>query len=1311
MAVLQNSTLESLLEKAKKEEKKYEWLQAAELYEKASSLVLKKNDMTKAAALVGRIGFCYSKAGFQAQTNIEFKKRLSLAIQAYEKKIQISEEKKAKNKQARIKQAEAFVAYGRSWLEKNPKKRKALLDEWWTLENQVLKIYESIGDVHSVGVVCTDMIEFSQYTRLWLSNFTEEVEMENETIDLSKKALRSLSKSGDDYELARAYAFVSIWYNHIIHESPELRDKRPQLIQKGFEYSKKALELSSKTKDAWLIGYAHYSALIANWYYDFNHKSALEHGEKIQKYGSITKDKLLLSYGTQSTSYSIICLAEFLEDPDKQRASLKKARNLAQESVQVSQTVNHIPNVCFGFSNQLYALRWLATVEPDSEKKQDILQNAIRIARENLEVTKGWKRLSGILYGSLGASLRLLSGTKTNVEEKKALLLEAQVCQEKIIASHEELIPYLYAQHSIEYYNLALVQIELAKIEAKKTGEIEFLEKAFAALKKSTGFLAKALKFRIESVFATQVLAKHNDTLGRVLQKIFYLTKEEKHFSGAIDAHYKAAAAFTKGEMPAHAAESYWYMAQLQDQIGKHQEASKNYESATQAYDLSAKKIPQLKDFYKEHALYMQAWSQIEQARYSHSIEEYEEAQQHYEKAAKLHESTVSWNYLTSNYLAWAEIEEAESLSRKEQTELAKKAFGKALQQFNRAEESVKDKLEKISSEEEIEMIQRLLKTADLRQKYCHARILVEDAKLLDREAKYLQSSKSYRKAAQDLDSIIEKIDVEAERKELEYLAILCQAWEKMADAEETTSSESYSKAAKLFEQAKEHCYTKKASLWALGNSNFCRGLAAGVNYQTSLELEEHAKAKSFMKTASTNYAKAGFKAASEYSKATQRLFDAYAFMNQAENELDQEKRAKQYQMAENLLQIATSSFMKAKQPEKKAQVQQIIETVREEKALALSLNEVMHAPTIASSTMSFAAPSPTNEASVGLEQFQHANVQANLIAGLKEVKVGESFCLTVEIVNAGKEPALLIRVEDFVPPDFVVVEKPEIYRLEESCLNMKGKQITPLMLVEAKVVVQPSKKGVYQLKPKVHYLDEVGQKNSLQLKCREIKVEEVILENRVSTGTKELDSLLLGGIPKDYAVVLLGPPSDERELIIRNFLNAGAAEGQTNFYVTTEAVAIEKLLKNQGFYLFLCNPKPKVKVPDLPNVYKLHGKTDLTNLNIALLKAYRNVGQSTNKRICLDLISDVLVDYGVKTTRKWIAELITELGSKGFTTLAVLDSGMHTLEEANAIAYLFDGEISLYQTEDPIECKKSLRIKKLRNKDYIKNPICLTNP
>jgi hypothetical protein len=46
---LQNSSLESLLTKARELEKKYEWLQAAECYKKASDLTLDEKHFLKTA--------------------------------------------------------------------------------------------------------------------------------------------------------------------------------------------------------------------------------------------------------------------------------------------------------------------------------------------------------------------------------------------------------------------------------------------------------------------------------------------------------------------------------------------------------------------------------------------------------------------------------------------------------------------------------------------------------------------------------------------------------------------------------------------------------------------------------------------------------------------------------------------------------------------------------------------------------------------------------------------------------------------------------------------------------------------------------------------------------------------------------------------------------------------------------------------------------------------------------------------------------------------------------------------------------------
>ncbi|HSQ53537.1 MAG TPA: hypothetical protein VLM82_03740, partial [Acidobacteriota bacterium] len=91
------------------------------------------------------------------------------------------------------------------------------------------------------------------------------------------------------------------------------------------------------------------------------------------------------------------------------------------------------------------------------------------------------------------------------------------------------------------------------------------------------------------------------------------------------------------------------------------------------------------------------------------------------------------------------------------------------------------------------------------------------------------------------------------------------------------------------------------------------------------------------------------------------------------------------------------------------------------------------------------------------------------------------------------------------------------------------------------------------------------------------------------------------------------------------------------------------------------------------------------------------------------EILSDVLVKHRENTTKEWISDLITNYGAKGFTMLAVMDPKEHPPDQATTVLNLFDGEISIIQSEDPLDCRKSILVKKLRNQDYIKNPICLS--
>lgn len=116
-----------------------------------------------------------------------------------------------------------------------------------------------------------------------------------------------------------------------------------------------------------------------------------------------------------------------------------------------------------------------------------------------------------------------------------------------------------------------------------------------------------------------------------------------------------------------------------------------------------------------------------------------------------------------------------------------------------------------------------------------------------------------------------------------------------------------------------------------------------------------------------------------------------------------------------------------------------------------------------------------TAERVVKKPEVARADIQTNLILGVKEVKVGEGFSLDIEIVNAGEAPALLIKIENLIPEGFKLMKEPEVYRVEDRHLNMKGKRLGPLKTEEVKLVLRPLTKGVFPLKPRILYLDETG--------------------------------------------------------------------------------------------------------------------------------------------------------------------------------------------------------------------------------------------
>jgi tetratricopeptide (TPR) repeat protein len=564
-----------------------------------------------------------------------------------------------------------------------------------------------------------------------------------------------------------------------------------------------------------------------------------------------------------------------------------------------------------------------------------------------------------------------------------------------------------------------------------------------------------------------------------MLVRLFDLDGNEELLKKAQDAYQDATESYDKLGLVSRQAESYWRKAQVCDKLGEYFKASQNFDSAASNYRSALEKTPPLRGFYGDHAFYMQAWSEIEKAKQHHQKQEYGLAEEHFKRASDLHKPLKHWSYLAPNYAAWAQLDHAEQLSRIENTEQALEAFELATRCFEETRKSLRKELDSIEDPEERQMVTKMLKATDLRQRYCTARIEVEEAKILDKKGDHYSSSEKYGSAAEQFEKMGQALESEQEQREMKFITTLSRAWQKMTLAEAKSSPALYMEASQLFEQTEEFSPNEKTKMLVLGHSRFCRALEAGTKFSDTANATLHETAIQQLESAAKYYMKAEFLNASEYARATKLLFDAYLYMDNAEKEGDPEKRAKLYVMAEKVLQTSAGSYTKAEHPEKMEQVLKLLEKVKEERELALSLSEVLHAPSIVSTTAAFTTPTPNQETAVGLERFEHADIQANLIIRQKELKVGETLNIELELVNAGKGSAVLTKVTEIIPEGFELAEEPETCRVEDSYINLKGKRLDPLKTQELKVVLKPTVQGTFRLKPTVLYLDENGKYKS----------------------------------------------------------------------------------------------------------------------------------------------------------------------------------------------------------------------------------------
>jgi hypothetical protein len=72
------------------------------------------------------------------------------------------------------------------------------------------------------------------------------------------------------------------------------------------------------------------------------------------------------------------------------------------------------------------------------------------------------------------------------------------------------------------------------------------------------------------------------------------------------------------------------------------------------------------------------------------------------------------------------------------------------------------------------------------------------------------------------------------------------------------------------------------------------------------------------------------------------------------------------------------------------------------------------------------------------------------------------------------------------------VVAAPEKCRIEDSCLNMRGRRLEALKSEDVKLVLKPTARGNFKLKPRIMYIDDSGSQKSCEPNPVEVAVREM---------------------------------------------------------------------------------------------------------------------------------------------------------------------------------------------------------------------------
>ncbi len=951
-----------LLERASVEEKAYNWMEAAKLYELVAKSFLDKKMVEKAALAYKNLGYARAQDSETADTADEYKNSNNLAITAYKKARNLF--KQTKNRPEEL-ECEAEIFNIKGVIAGSIMEAKRNFSESYELFIKSSEMYAKKEDQESIARTLCRGAEISCNLIFYCSDPKEIEEVYQKCIKIADESWKLSIKIGNIQSLAKSLiteGVASYLRPFIINFTREEHWRK--YFKKYLEKCDKSIKFIEGVTDSKVLGEISFAA--GGWYGYYGvfiedikkRREFIDKGlkllEKAYIFTSNTKNKSLIIYSLFWINWFAILGGRFKYI---QRRILKDVR----EIIELGRIFQDLYSQSGFFANLLpanYYTNFAQRSFIDPTLKKSFAEKGIVYANESLKANS-FLPYSAWIYQILTSTysqLVILATSEDEKDENIQKMLQYAKMAENISEKYES----GYAK-AAGYSSIYRAYKTLADIAIGKEDKIKMLSITINALEK---YIMNEMESR-GRIIGAQI------RLGTLYQKLAIISMDASAILKARELFLCIINDSVEKGYYYYAAAAHEYIAHIEDRLGNHNTSAEHYKKAQETHIESLETIEYkpLKNRVKEKIDYACAWSLIERAKAYHKRENHLEAMENYQKACEILEKLPSYNYEALYYLAWNSLEEAEHFSKQERHQKAIERFETTIKNFNNSIKILENALKKSKEKSEGERIEKLKKLAKVRINYCSARRNVENARILAKNGEHVAAAEKFTDAASQFRDICFFFKIERERKELEAIYYLCKAWESMELGEQYKDPDRFLEAANLFTKACMLFADSKMKLLVSGNSAYCKALEHGTKFDKSSETKKKAqlypKIKGNLRNAAVSYRKGGFEGEADWTLATSAYFDAtwHLIKVDEEKELDEKKRL--LEVVVNIFKSASELFGKAGYKYKEKEILEHLIMLEKEEMILVSALNTIKTPSITGSTVGIVAPACPLETSL----------------------------------------------------------------------------------------------------------------------------------------------------------------------------------------------------------------------------------------------------------------------------------------------------------------------------------------------------------